>query len=439
MATRTWNGGHASNNNWTEADNWGGTAPVAGDDLVFTGTTRLSPNNNFAADTSFNSITFSAGAGAFTLGGNRIKIVVSITNNDDSLQTIDLAVILMDRVDVYTTNGNITINGVISGAYGIDHRGTYTLTLTADNTFTAYIWTLEGTLSVAKITNKGVACPLGAQVNDYDGAIWLGSGATAGALKYTGTGHTHNRPVDAYGTTGSAIIEHAGTGLLKFTNYVDVSSTIGVKVLELKGSTAGTGEISGEIKDTAASLGVLKTGTNTWTLSGANTYDGTTTVSVGKLIVTGSISASSAVSVSSGATLAGNGTAAGTVNIANDGIIEPGVSSEATLNTGALTLNGTSVLTYGLGTTSDKIAVTGALVLDGTINVTAVSGFKPIRYLILTYTGALTNNTLAVGTMPSGYYATVSASGGNVYLLVSAGEQHSTNRGIRRGVGRGVA
>ena len=33
-ATATWTGGGADNN-WTNALNWGGTAPVAGDDLVF--------------------------------------------------------------------------------------------------------------------------------------------------------------------------------------------------------------------------------------------------------------------------------------------------------------------------------------------------------------------------------------------------------------------
>ena len=48
--------------------------------------------------------------------------------------------------------------------------------------------------------------------------------------------------------------------------------------------------------------------------------------------------------------------------------------------TGALTLDGSSVLNFELGTSSDLIAVTGALTLDGTLNVTAVAGFG-IGYL----------------------------------------------------------
>ena len=59
---RFWNGGGA-NNNWTTAANWGGTAPVAGDDLIFQANsavdvTSLNNTNNFPAGTAFRSITF---------------------------------------------------------------------------------------------------------------------------------------------------------------------------------------------------------------------------------------------------------------------------------------------------------------------------------------------------------------------------------------------
>ena len=53
--------------------NWGGTAPVAGDDLVFpAGAARLSNTNDFGDGTAFNSITIS-GTG-YTLAGNRIAL-----------------------------------------------------------------------------------------------------------------------------------------------------------------------------------------------------------------------------------------------------------------------------------------------------------------------------------------------------------------------------
>jgi hypothetical protein len=67
LAVFTWDGGGA-NANWTTADNWiGDVAPSAGDDLVFAGSTQTSTQNDFAAGTSFNSITLSSGD--FTLAG----------------------------------------------------------------------------------------------------------------------------------------------------------------------------------------------------------------------------------------------------------------------------------------------------------------------------------------------------------------------------------
>src|SRR5881409_3160682 len=73
-AIQTWNGGGADDN-WTSSANWlSGAAPVAGDALVFDGLQRLTPNNNFAAASSFTGIGFAATAGGFTLGGNQITL-----------------------------------------------------------------------------------------------------------------------------------------------------------------------------------------------------------------------------------------------------------------------------------------------------------------------------------------------------------------------------
>ena len=72
-ATSTWTG--AAGNNWTIATNWKeGGAPVAGDDLVFpaSGANQQTTNNDFPANTSFNSIAFTGGS--YRLGGNAITI-----------------------------------------------------------------------------------------------------------------------------------------------------------------------------------------------------------------------------------------------------------------------------------------------------------------------------------------------------------------------------
>jgi len=71
---RTWTGG-GTTNNWTDAANWGGAAPVAGDNLVFpAGAARRTNTNNFVAGTTFGSIRFTGNGATYTLGGNQVAL-----------------------------------------------------------------------------------------------------------------------------------------------------------------------------------------------------------------------------------------------------------------------------------------------------------------------------------------------------------------------------
>src|SRR5688572_13091714 len=72
-ATVTWIGGGADDK-WSTLGNWDLGVPVSRDVLVFDGSTRLTPDNDLVAGTRFDNLTFSAGAGAFTLGGNGISL-----------------------------------------------------------------------------------------------------------------------------------------------------------------------------------------------------------------------------------------------------------------------------------------------------------------------------------------------------------------------------
>src|SRR6267142_6059094 len=71
--TRTWTGA-GGNNNWSTTANWGGAVPAAGDDIVFSGSTRLSPVNDLTPGISFNSITFNSSAAAFNVTGNSVTL-----------------------------------------------------------------------------------------------------------------------------------------------------------------------------------------------------------------------------------------------------------------------------------------------------------------------------------------------------------------------------
>ncbi len=69
--------------------------------------------------------------------------------------------------------------------------------------------------------------------------------------------------------------------------------------------------------------GLIKAGDNVWTLGGANTYAGTTTVAGGKLNLTGTTGAGDAT-INNGAELTGGGAVLGNLVVASGATVEPG-------------------------------------------------------------------------------------------------------------------
>jgi len=73
----------------------------------------------------------------------------------------------------------------------------------------------------------------------------------------------------------------------------------------------------------------------------------------------------------------------------------------------------------GATNASDKVVVSGALVLGGTLNVTNLTGFGTNTYTLMTYSGTLSGNLPAIGSMPPGYTGSVSTNThGQVKLVV---------------------
>ena len=147
--TCIWTGG-GGNNDWTNAANWGGTAPVSGDSLIFTGSTQLITTNKFTAGTAFSNLTFDASASAFTLNGNSFALTGAIVNNSTSLQTLGLSFSCTSTALVNTASGNITVNGVISGNCRLYKQGDQTLTLGGNNSYTVGTTIGGGILSISK-------------------------------------------------------------------------------------------------------------------------------------------------------------------------------------------------------------------------------------------------------------------------------------------------
>src|SRR5262245_1608273 len=75
LSTDTWTG-LGGNANWSNPANWNtGTAPAAGDDLVFSTVSSQTPTNDFAPGTIFHSLTLTGVWGAtITIQGNSIVL-----------------------------------------------------------------------------------------------------------------------------------------------------------------------------------------------------------------------------------------------------------------------------------------------------------------------------------------------------------------------------
>lgn len=154
--TATWDGGGA-NNNWTTANNWlSDTIPVSSSNLqlIFQGTTRLSPSANATNPWVMHSITFSNNAGAFTISGNPLQIWSGITNLSTNTQTISSALHLSNQISILNDDGFLTLSGVISGGNGLTKNGTNRLTLSGNNTFSGGLTINDG---IALLNNANAA------------------------------------------------------------------------------------------------------------------------------------------------------------------------------------------------------------------------------------------------------------------------------------------
>ncbi|MBS80984.1 autotransporter-associated beta strand repeat-containing protein, partial [Variovorax sp.] len=216
---------------------------------------------------------------------------------------------------------------------------------------------------------------------------------------------------------------------------------LGATRLTLGGLNA-SGTISGIVSDKGSAFAqpgagtggaVVKVGTGTLALTGANTYTGGTTVAAGTLAAnnaSGSATGTGAVQVQSGATLAGTGSITGTVSVAKGGVLSAGNGGAGTLTLGGLSLASGAVLNYDLGqagvaggSLNDLINVNGNLQLDGTLNVSETAGgkFGAGLYRLINYTGTLTDNGLDIGTAPTNKLAVQTSVANQVNLINSDG------------------
>jgi autotransporter-associated beta strand protein len=287
--------------------------------LVTPGSSGVFDNTSGSAITlsNNNGLTMSGGSPTFT-GTNDLSFgtgAVILSGSAGANRTITVT----NAAATLTLNGTVSDGGSVMG---ITKAGAGTLVLGGTSTASGAFRTNAGILSVSTIGNSAATSNLGT-----NGTFNFGGGT----LRYTGSGETSNKVLNLIATTAGGTIDQSGTGLLKFTG-TNTATGNGLKTLTLQGSTAGTGEISGAIVNSTSATSLLKTGSGTWTLSGANGYTGTTTITAGTL------------------TLGASGVLADASNmVLNGGTFSTGATTGFTETAGTLGLTDHSTIALGTG------------------------------------------------------------------------------------------
>lgn len=378
------------------------------------GTARLTANtNSYTGTTTVDAGTLSLGDGVTT--GNIIPAANLITDN---------------ATLTYNTPSTITHSGIISGTGTFEKKGTGDLTLSGVNTYsgptTVTAGTLTATISVSAIRGDvNIAAGATAALNVTGTQTYSNKFSGAGTLKVTagGVGSTNTSlSGDLSGLTGTLDIFPSGGGggkvnpttaiqantmpagslvrlragattfLPNALNYAasfelngggtgealgnlrvengTVTGPVTLLATSTVGTNGATGFISGVI---SGGFGLTKVGAGIITLTGNNTYTGTTTISVGTLQLGDGVTTNNIIPtanlITNNATFVYNTPS----NITHSGVIS-GTGTLTKQGTGTLTLSGadtfTGITTVSAGTLSLGNGVTAGNIIPDTNLIT---------------------------------------------------------------------
>ena len=301
------------------------------------------------------------------------------------------------------TGGNSTTNwadannwsGAIPGATS---GTTNTDTATFNQTVTVQPTTIDSGRNVKNITfdtSNVSAMTVGTTTGN---ALTLTSGGTIQTTSSVAAAQLVNAPLvleGAYTFTSGAT---APLATLSFGGLIkpDASLTSTPTALTLNGSNTGANTISGALSDNgSAKLAVTMNGPGAWTLGGANSYTGTTTVAGGTLNVGSGSLGASPISISGGSLVLTGSAASPTISISSGSLA---VNSGGTLSGPTITISGGSMQ-----------VTTGATVGNAAVSVSGTGTFNPQPG-----SGTLTIGSSGAGTAG----ATLSLSSGGAFSMV---------------------
>jgi len=370
-------------------------------------------------------------------------------------EVINDGLLVLNRGDAGYLVPNV-ISGTGAVTIGQNNGGSFEslVTLTGNNTFTGNVTVNSGGLKILSPNALGSGPKSVVLTNGTQGRPQLYLDGGTGGMTL---------PADISFITSSTQISQPAIGNLSGNNVIEgnltltsgggstavsvlggsltlsggISANVADRRLVLGGSE-GPGTVSGLISNGTSPVGVDKVGSNTWTLTGANTYTGSTVVSGGTLIINGvQTGASGPVIVNSDATLGGTGTLGGSLTTNVGSALSPGAAagSIGTLRTaGPAVLSGTLAMDVGPAS-ADRLAVGGSLDLNGAtlqVNVSGVAG--QTVYVLATY-GMLTGTFSSVSGVPAGYLLNYDLDGLKQIALVQTDGDSYGNWASLNGIG----
>ncbi len=428
----TGTGGVLTTSSWFELQSGSVSAILAGAvnlQKTTAGTVTLTGANTYSGTTNINGgilainsdarlgdVPGSPTSGELTFDGGTLNVTATTTINANRGITLNSGGGIINP-----TTGTTTYAGIIEGAGNFAKAGGGALTLSGLNTYTGQT-AISGTgaLTINSIGNvSGGASALGAPTTVANGTIAFGSGATAGSLTYSGVTASTDRVIDLAGTTGGATLSVNGTGALTFTSNLTTTGD-GNKTFSLGGTNTVASTLVGIIPDSATgTTSLVKRDAGTWTLSGANTFTGTTQIQRGIL------------SINSIGNVGGGPSALGAPTTVAAGTIDLGLTTQG------------GVLTYTGGSTSTNRVINlsgttggGTLNANGSGPIVFSSDFTVTGAGIKTLTLGGTNaglNTIS-GIIPNGTSSTAVTKTGTGTWLLSGANLYSGNTTLSQGI-----